>query len=278
MKRTGYILTAAAVILTASCKPAPILTLSKDSVAAQAAGSTDYITVTSNYEWTARPDQNWIALNPNHGGEGDTKVAVVSLVSSELDPRSGTVTFTCEDISRTLSITQAAKSEITASQATRTVDWDETSLTVELQANISYSVSISQEGSWIKEVATKGMTSRTHTFSLEQNGSHESRRAVITFAEGGSGVKVEVTLTQNGMPSILVIEHSASTFAVPSFSGSSVKGEIDWGDTIVEELSKAVTHSYSSAGSHKIEIQVAGATSFTIGNLSGVETIDLSRI
>lgn len=277
MRAMRYILAAMAAVLLASCKPAPMLTLSQETIDAAAAGTTVRIKVTSNYDWSTQIGQAWTTLNPNHGSAGETEVVVATFASKELDPRQGTITFACEDLSRTLTIRQAAKGNIEVAETTRTVDWDDKSLSIEMQANIDYAVTISQEGSWIKESATKGMSSHTHTFALEPNESHDARIATITFTQVGAGLKAEVTVTQNGMPSILVIEHGASTLAAPTFKGQSVKGQVDWGDTIVEALAQALTHSYTTDGTHRVQIEVAGVTSFTIDSISGIDLIDISR-
>ena len=74
----------------------------------------------------------------------------------------------------------------------------------------------------------------------------------------------------------LTVVHAASVFTVPTFNGNGVSGLIDFGEGAKQTYAPQAKWSYSSAGNHKVVIELSGATSFTMETLAGVSEIDLS--
>lgn len=70
---------------------------------------------------------------------------------------------------------------------------------------------------------------------------------------------------------------SLKSVTIPSVSGSSVSGTIDWGDGSSAEWSQKATKKYSDGTNHIVTIGVKNATSVTFGNLTGVTSLDLSQ-
>jgi len=72
---------------------------------------TQSITVTSNLNWTASENSNWISVSPSSGtNNGAISVSVAE--NSASSSRSGIVTVSGGDITRDLTITEAAAEEI----------------------------------------------------------------------------------------------------------------------------------------------------------------------
>lgn len=88
--------------------PGEYLTLSSIPSLSADAASID-VTVNANVSWTAIANDAWITIDPN-SGSGNSTVSVMVTENTDLNSRTGTVTFTQDpggdDIVRTLTITQ----------------------------------------------------------------------------------------------------------------------------------------------------------------------------
>ena len=77
-----------------------------------ASGETQSVTVTSNLNWSAVVSTNWITINPSSGvNNGSINVSVAE--NPNFNIRTGTVTVSGGDISRNITITQAAAEQNT---------------------------------------------------------------------------------------------------------------------------------------------------------------------
>lgn len=85
----------------------PSLTVNPTSLTlGSALNSSDQINVTSNVSWTASDDAPWLTVSPASGSNNETvKVTAISANTSTTS-RSGTVTITGGEITRTVSVTQ----------------------------------------------------------------------------------------------------------------------------------------------------------------------------
>ena len=89
-------------------KPDPSIKLSAQNMSAVAAGGELSITVTSNVDWTAKASADWITMTKSGGNAGTTTVVVTALENKAYEPRTGSVTFTAESASATLTVKQEA--------------------------------------------------------------------------------------------------------------------------------------------------------------------------
>lgn len=73
---------------------------------------TQSVTVTSNLDWTASTDSNWITVSPSNGT--NTVLIDISVTANPTEnKRTGTVTIAGGTITKTLTIIQAAKNAST---------------------------------------------------------------------------------------------------------------------------------------------------------------------
>ena len=75
---------------------------------------------------------------------------------------------------------------------------------------------------------------------------------------------------------VLRITHTAQQFTLPTLSGNSVYGNVNWGDQQAESYQYGMIHSYTSSQSHELLIESWNSTGFQLSDLTGVEAIDLS--
>ncbi|MBR5018809.1 MAG: BACON domain-containing protein [Bacteroidales bacterium] len=171
--------------LTACEREDPSITFDNTSLEMLAAGGSQSVSLTTNYDWTATASDPWIQVSPSSGSKGTTTLNIRVDASDKSTARKGAVNVTCRELVRGITINQLP--------------------------------------------------------SLSQT---------------------------------LVIKHTNPTFRVPSFTGSSLSGMVKWGDGLEEKYSSTLTHTYTSAGSHTVEINASGAYSFKLESIAGVTEID----
>ena len=108
MKKTSLIFAILCAALFCSCIQIenPSITLSAVSLSVASDVEKSNVTVTSNYSWSASSDASWVTVKPSSGNAGTTEVTLAITESPTGDARSATVTFTCMNVSKTLTITQ----------------------------------------------------------------------------------------------------------------------------------------------------------------------------
>ena len=106
----GGLLAMAAI---AACKPdeilvEPELDLNKTSASVTAEGGEVEFEVTSNVDWTADADQDWVSVDPQTG-KGNAKVKATVAPNETEEARTATVTVKADKLTKTLKITQTGK-------------------------------------------------------------------------------------------------------------------------------------------------------------------------
>lgn len=93
--------------------------------------------------------------------------------------------------------------------------------------------------------------------------------------------KAKLTITQAGSVfSTVVIKHSASVFTAPLFVGSGFTGNIRWGDGKSDDFSASgepPVHEYAKSDAYEVEVKVHDTSSFTLGSMEGVSSINLEQ-
>ena len=131
MKIKHLLLGMLAMAATVACKPdQPVeeatLEVSKETVALAATAAEATFEVTSNQDWTATADADWVTLDPATGAA--SAEAVVVKVTAEdnetAEARTATVTVTAGELTKTVALTQAGtEPEPEPELPTPNVDW-----------------------------------------------------------------------------------------------------------------------------------------------------------
>ena len=116
MKIKHLLLGVLAVAAAVACKPdeievTPALDVNKTAASVVAEGGDVTVEVTSNVDWTASADQDWVSIDPASGKGSDKAVAVkVTVEPNEAEEaRTAVVTVAADKLTKTVKITQAAK-------------------------------------------------------------------------------------------------------------------------------------------------------------------------
>ena len=116
MKLRSILCGVLAIAAAVACKPddvveTPKLDVDKTAVSVTAEAGQATFNVTTNQDWTASADADWGSVNPNNGKASDKAVAVkvtAEDIATEAE-RTATVTVKAGTLSKTVKVTQAAK-------------------------------------------------------------------------------------------------------------------------------------------------------------------------
>ncbi|WP_296258958.1 BACON domain-containing carbohydrate-binding protein [uncultured Phocaeicola sp.] len=160
----------------------------------ESVGGTLSIHFTATAAWTAsvgnsRAD-SWISVSPPSGEAGEGSVTVTVASNESTDERSASVFLVCGDEQETVVVTQKQKDALILSQQVYELPASESTIELEVQANVSYEVSVSAD--WIEPLTSRSLTKETLTFRVAANESEEQRSGVITLKSGGLEETVNV--------------------------------------------------------------------------------------
>ncbi len=238
-----FLLTLTIVIgcsLLASCEKETILTVNQSSLSFNNSGGSQTINLVANKVWTASSNQSWCKVSPSSGDGSDNSNITLSVscdANASYDERTCTITITCEELIKTTSVSQAEGKGLIVSQTEYNLTNDAQTISVEVQANVNYSVEIDNAcKSWIKQDATKGLSSNVIKFAISKNDDYDGRegKIVIKQTDGSlSGTVVVKQSQQNGL-FISTPEYSLSnekhtlTVEVRANVEFEVKPNVDW--------------------------------------------------
>lgn len=218
-------LAGATVLAFSACVKAPQVTISTpENIELSADGSSGSITFTANRDWSIRCSESWISVTPSSGQASKDAITVrVSCgANTTYEDRQATVTITAEDAVQTTIIKQPANLGIVLPTQSFNIASDARSIEVQVQANVQYTVSVSAD--WIKQTGTKGLTSNTLTFSIEQNETYDARSANIIIKPQNATVLAQtISVVQAQKDAILVEKQS---YDMP-FGGGGIEVKVE---------------------------------------------------
>ena len=192
-----FLTVAAAVAMTVSCKPDPILefkTASDSKSDFEAAGGSKTVAFTANYDWTAESSETWLTVSPASGTADAGSITLKAAENTGSAARTASVTVKMEDITIQVSCTQAAyKVALTnAEDATKTFLFSGSESTVSFEANGTWMAASSAD--WLTVTPTTGV-SGTGSIALKAAANNgENRTATVTVTCGSA--KTEISCVQ----------------------------------------------------------------------------------
>lgn len=280
MKRLSAIMAfaAAAIILClTSCKEQASLTLSTADINAAAAGCTEAVNVNSNYPWDAVVSDSWIILHNTTGNPGDAVIGVMVMANTTGEEREGTITVQCEEIIKTIKVHQSQNDALQINTDAAELTYVGGEVIVPVEANVEYTVSIPEGVDWITNGGTRALTSTQQAITVAKNETEEDREAVITFKNEASGISKTFYVKQLGFSPTVVIVHTNDEIKVPVITGESFKATVMWGDGKSDEYNPDLEHVYELTGEHTITIVGKGITGYSMPNMIGVVSVDITE-
>lgn len=242
MKRVSRVLTVviSCFLLLASCEKETMLAINVFALSFDNNGGNETVNLVANKVWSATSSQNWCKVSP-FSGEGSDNGNITLSVSCDANPtydeRTCTITITCEELTKTIAVFQSEGKGFIVSQTEYNLTNEEQTISVEVQANVQYTVSIDDVcKSWIKQTSTKGLSSNTIKFTISKNADFDGREGKITIKQTDgslSGTVVVKQSQQNGL-FISTSEYNLSnekhtlTVEVKANVEFDVKPNVDW--------------------------------------------------
>ncbi len=175
----------------------------------KADGGSSTLTFTANRNWTVTASDSWVSVSPTSGAasDGPITVSVSCNPNTTYEDRSATVTIKMEDFTQVITVRQSANKGIILPTKSYLLSSGESSIEVEVQANVEYSTSVSVN--WIKQISTKGLVSDILSFRVEENTTIDDREGRITVrALDGSISEQVVSVIQSGKDALIVKDAS----------------------------------------------------------------------
>ena len=111
--------------------------------------------------------------------------------------------------------------------------------------------------------------------TVDANTGSSIRKGSVTFS--CSGLSRAVALTQSQpLNQRLTITHNLNRFTVPLLLGNGLSARVDFGEGSKQDYASGLSWTYSTGGTHKVVIECAGGTSFTLESVAGVSAVDMS--
>lgn len=205
-----WLVLCSAFLLIAACQKAPELTLTGSSnIELSVDGSSATITFTANRDWRVSSSDSWVSVSPSSGtaSDGPVSVTVRCNANTTYDDRTATVTITMEELSQAITVRQPANLGIVLPSQSFDLQSDARSIEVEVKANVDYTVETSVD--WIKQTGTKGLTSKTLTFSIEENKTYDPREGKITIKSKVSSVPDQVISVKQAQKDAIIVEKTS---------------------------------------------------------------------
>ncbi|HPQ34406.1 MAG TPA: BACON domain-containing carbohydrate-binding protein [Tenuifilaceae bacterium] len=197
----------------------PSLTVSTNLLTIAAPeGSTATFDITSNINWTAESNQEWLTVNSS-SGSGNKTIALTAAENPTISTRTATVSISGNDeFSQYVVVTQEASEPLlSVSINTLTIsDTEGSTTTFDITSNISWLISCNQD--WLTISNTAGAGDETITLTVEANPSNNPRTATITIY--GTGVTEQtITIIQYGVTTSIdesSINYNANIYPNPN--------------------------------------------------------------
>lgn len=230
------------------------ITLASDKVEVDASGGVVTINLKSNIDFkyqVAEDCSAWIKPVSTRSYDSHSVQFAVS-GNLELTPREGSVIFTGGGISETVRFYQAASEpRIIITGKDYVVESEGGGVTIEVGSNVSVSMTIPEDVSWLREESTRSFSTNTFNLVADPNPDPEDRIAVITFRNEENGLSEEVTITQKQKDTITLSSGGEVEIgAEGGVIGIELKSNVDFNVSIDESCSSWIkafgTRSYDS--------------------------------
>ena len=223
---------------TVSQKQKDALTASSAKNEFTALGGELVIEVKANISFEAVVDdacKSWITSASSRGLTTSTLKYTVA-ENETMDKREGLITIVSGDFKEEIKVFQeGSKPVIVLTQDEYTVGSEGATVQVELKSNVDYSVQL-PDVDWVKEEASRALSSHTHYFAVEPNEEYDLRTAEIIFSNEAEGLSDTVRIVQVQKDALIVAQNEYSVnskggkldFTVNANVEFEVSTNVDW--------------------------------------------------
>lgn len=170
--------------------------------------------VSCDKAWTVSTEADWLTLSCE-GGEGNGEVVVNASLNAGPDGqsaplRSAPVVFSATGTNFEVNVTQKGEDIVFVADGSAELSADGGKVLVSVRHNVSYSVEIPAEASWITQDATKAVVTDNLSFTVAQNSSVVKREALIALRPSEGDAQV-IKVSQAGIPLVFKVDPTEYT-------------------------------------------------------------------
>lgn len=226
------------LLVLPSCEKETMLTVDQTSISFTDAGGSQTVTLTANKPWSVSSTQSWCKVSPSGGEEAaGSRISISCDANTTYDARTCTVTFTCAEMTKSVTISQATNNGLQVSKTTYEVTRAAQQLNIEVKANVKFSVEVDNGcKDWVKYNTTKALTTSTVVLDIAENTSYDGREGKVTIKQDGGSLSSTITIKQSQLDGLFLTtseynlsnEKHTLTVEVKSNIDFEVKSEADW--------------------------------------------------
>ena len=178
-----------------------ILTLTSNEYNLNSSAQELMIEINSNFDYTVElPNVDWLKEITAQTRGVSTHTLILNVAENEsYDNRSATIRVYDKNstLSEEVVVNQSQKNTLIIDKKEYEFDENGGTFNVDINSNVTYTVSINCD--WITETtsATRGLSSSNHFFTVNAITTNNDREGIITFSDAKTGVTEEVVVKQN---------------------------------------------------------------------------------
>ena len=193
MKRSLSVLLAVVAILI-SCEPETYLFVDEKPLSFSAEGGGTTIDLVANKNWSVSSDNSWCVVSPGSGGgdAGGIRLTVTCNRNENYDERIATITISCAEMMKRVSVTQSAKGIVVIEKSEYELSYEPQRLEIPLMTNTKdYKVTVISGGEWIKVADTKGLEKSSFSLDIEEN-EQKDREGVVYVTTSNDVITLKI--------------------------------------------------------------------------------------
>lgn len=220
-----------------SCEKETMLVIKQTDLSFEKSGGSQSVNVVANKVWRASSNQKWCKVSPSSGdGEetGSFTLSVACDANTTLAERSCVITVECEELTSSITITQAGKKGLILSQTEFNLTNEAQTITIGVQANVPYYVSINDDcKSWIRQETT-GTLTNSIAFAISGNETFDNRTGSVLFVQADSSISEPVVINQSQTDGLIVEQTEFNVSYEEQQLSIKVSSNIDY-EVVIEE-------------------------------------------
>lgn len=220
------------------CEKETILSVDQTSINISDVGGSSTVSLTANKPWSASSNQSWCKISPSSGEEAtSSRINILCDPNTTYDARNATITFTCAELTKQVSITQTMNNGLMVTQTSYELTKAAQQINIEVKANVKFSVEVDSGcKDWVKYNTTKGLTTSTVVLDIAENKTYDSREGKVTIKQDGGSLSSTITIKQSQLDGLFLTtseynlsnEKHTLTVEVSTNVEFDVKPEADW--------------------------------------------------
>lgn len=185
----------------------PFIKVEASSVVFTNKGGEKSLSVETNVDWTIASSETWCKVSPTSGTKGTKSIAITATANEEYDDRSCTLTIKGGDVTKTITIKQGENFGLLISQDRYELDNEETTIEVEVMANVEFEVVIAEASQgWIERVEARGLVETKLLFLIGKNDDYDGREGTITIRQTDGDLESTIAVFQSQKNAIILSE------------------------------------------------------------------------